>query len=340
MKQMSRRDRIIAAVERRPVDRVPYAVWRHFPTVDHSPAGLAQATLRFHDRYGSDFLKITPTGGYAVQAWGCVEGAEVRPDGHRPCATCAVRAADDWKKVRVLDPATAPGYAEQVETIVRLGFDRRIGDAPVLPTIFSPLSLARKLSGDRLPADLRERPAAVTAALEAITETLIRFADLALTEGVSGIFYSIQAASRTANTEADYARFGEPYDRRFLESIRGRSILTIVHCHGDALMFDRLAALPGHAWNWDDRATPPSLAEGKARVPGAVIGGLHQWKTLRDGAPADAVAEAADAVAQTGGVGLIVGPGCVLPMNTPDATVAAVVRSLGGPLKPIPGVAA
>ena len=83
MKQMSRRDRILAALRREPVDRVPYAVWRHFPAVDRSPAGLAQATLRFHERYGSDFLKLTPGGGYAVEAWGCVEGQEVRPDGHR-----------------------------------------------------------------------------------------------------------------------------------------------------------------------------------------------------------------------------------------------------------------
>ena len=39
-----------------------------------------------------------------------------------------------------------------------MGFDRRIGDAPVLPTVFSPLSLARKLSGDRLREDLRAHP--------------------------------------------------------------------------------------------------------------------------------------------------------------------------------------
>ncbi|HUF91424.1 MAG TPA: uroporphyrinogen decarboxylase, partial [Candidatus Limnocylindria bacterium] len=63
---MSRRERIQAAINRQPVDRVPYAVWRHFPAVDRSPAGLAQATLRFHDHYGSDFLKITPRGGYPV----------------------------------------------------------------------------------------------------------------------------------------------------------------------------------------------------------------------------------------------------------------------------------
>src|SRR5881396_218315 len=335
---MGRRERIVAAINREPVDRVPYAVWRHFPAVDRSAAGLAQTTLRFHERYGSDFLKITPRGGYAVEAWGCVEGDELREDGHRPCVSCAIRAPEDWKKIRPLDPGSAPGWVEHLETIVRMGFDRRIGDAPVLPTLFSPLSLARKLSADRLPNDMREHAGAVTDALEAITETLIKFALLALAEGVSGIFYSIQAASRSANSEEDYARFGEPYDRQFLEAIRSKSALTIIHCHGDRLMFDRLARLPGHAWNWDDRGTPPSLAEARAQVPGAVIGGLHQWRTLRDGTAEQAVDEARDAIAQTAGTGLIVSPGCVLPMNTPDATVAAVVQTLGGPLKRIPGI--
>ena len=74
MKQMSRRERVLAAVNRQPVDRVPYAVWRHFPSVDHSPAGLAQATLRFHEHYGSDFLKITPRG---ESAHGRVKKVEV-----------------------------------------------------------------------------------------------------------------------------------------------------------------------------------------------------------------------------------------------------------------------
>ncbi len=339
MKGMSRRDRVLAALAREPVDRVPYAVWRHFPQVDRNPAGLAQATLRFQERYGSDFIKITPAGGYAVEAWGCVEGTDVRPDGHRPCASCAVTSAGDWRKIRPLDPASAPGYSMHVETIIRMGFDRRIGDAPVVPTLFSPLSLARKLSGDRLRVDLKENPGDVRDALEAITDTLIRFAALALDEGMTGIFYSIQAASRKMHSEAEYAEFGEPYDRRFLESIEGRSHLTIIHCHGEDLMFERLARLPGHAWNWDDRLTPPALGQAKAQVPGAVIGGLNQWATLRDGTPEASAGEATDAVRQTDGRGLIVGPGCVLPMNTPDANVAAVVRALGGPLKPVPGVA-
>ncbi len=325
---MTRDERVRAAIAREPVDRVPYAFWRHFPDADHSPLALAEATLAFQARWGSDFIKLTPAGGYAVREWGCVESAEVRPDGHRPCARCAVQSAGDWAKIRPLEPGGAEGWAEQIEAMIRVANDAR-ADGPVLPTLFSPLSLARKLSGERLPGDVRAHPGAVRAALEAITETVIRFAALALDEGAGGVFYSIQAASRSFYTEAEYATFGEPYDRRVLESVADRSALTIVHCHGDALMWERLAALPGHVWNWDDRATPPSLREAKATVDGAVLGGLHQWKTLRDGTPEQAAAEARDAVAQTDSVGVIVGPGCVVPMGTPDANLAAVVTALG-----------
>ncbi len=324
---MTAEERIQAAIARAPVDRVPYAFWRHFPDADHSPLALAAATLAFQTRFRSDFIKLTPKGGFAVQEWGCMESPTVRPDGSRPCATCAVRSVADWAKIRPLDPGGAAGWSEQLEALIRVAKDARAG-GPVLPTLFSPLSLARKLSGERLPGDLHAHPDAVRAALEAITETVIRFARLALDEGAGGIFYSIQAASGSLHTEAEYATFGEPYDRRVLESVADRSEFTVVHAHGDALMWDRLAALPGNVWNWDDRSTLPSLREGRATVAGAVLGGLHQWKTLRDGTPDAAAAEAGDAVAQTGGVGLIVGPGCVVPMGTPDANLDAVVAAL------------
>ncbi|MBI4590286.1 MAG: uroporphyrinogen decarboxylase [Candidatus Rokubacteria bacterium] len=325
---MTKHERIQAAIARRPVDRVPYAVWCHFPEVDRSTAGLAQATLRFHQRYGSDFLKVTPAAGYAVADWGCVESDTVLPDGHRPCASHAVNAAADWKKIKPLD-ITTTAYGQHLESIVRVVVDRR-ADAPVVPTMFSPLSLARKLSGDRLNQDLRERPEAVVAALEAITDTLIRFLTLCLDEEAAGIFYSIQAASRRFHTAGEYARFGEPYDRRILEVTMARARLVIVHAHGDELMFDQLSALPGHAWNWDDRSAGPSLRGGKAKVTGAVIGGANQSATLHDGTPEDVRAEVMDAVDQTDGIGLIVGPGCVLPPGVPDENVTALVRALGG----------
>jgi uroporphyrinogen decarboxylase len=191
--------------------------------------------------------------------------------------------------------------------------------------VFSPLSLARKLCGERLAYDLKENPQAVTDALEAITETILAFAEACFREGAEGFFYSVQAASTAVHTEEEYRRFGEPYDRRILEAVATKSKLTILHCHGERLMFDRLASLPAHAWNWDDRRAGPSLREGLARVPGAVIGGLDEWTSL------EAVqAQAQDALAQTAGRGIIMGAGCVLPSGVSDATMVGVIRSLGG----------
>jgi uroporphyrinogen decarboxylase len=328
---MTKLERIEAALKRQPTDRPPYAFWRHFPDVDRSPAALAQSTLRFHERYGSDFLKVTPTGGYAVEDWGCVESDQVMPDGHRPCARHAVTAPEDWKKIR---PARmeSTGWASHLESIIRCVVDRR-ADCPTMPTVFSPLSLARKLSGDRLKYDLVENPQAVTGALEAITETILAFAEACFREGADGFFYSVQAASTDFHTEDEYLRFGEPYDRRILEAVRPKSKLTILHCHGEHLMFDRLASLPADAWNWDDRRAGPSLAEGKACVPGAVIGGLNQWETLKDGPPEKARAEAQDAITQTRGTGLILGAGCVLVSDSSDLTLVELIKSIGGQVK-------
>jgi uroporphyrinogen decarboxylase len=328
---MTKRERILAAIKREPTDRPPYAFWRHFPNVDRSPAALAQTTLRFHERYGSDFLKVTPAGGYAVEDWGCVESDELAPDGHRPCLRHAVNAPEDWKKIRPV-AMESTGWASHLETIIRCVVDRR-ADASTIPTVFSPLSLARKLSGDRLNYDLKENTRLVEDALEAITETILAFMEGCFREGAQGIFYSVQAASHALHTEAEYLRFGEPHDRRILEAVREPSRLTVLHCHGERLMFDRLAALPADVWNWDDRRAGPSLAEGKALVSGAVQGGLNQWTTLKDGSAPDAQAEAQDALEQTGGTGVILGTGCVLLTQHSDATLIELAQSLGGTVK-------
>jgi uroporphyrinogen decarboxylase len=328
---MTKRERILAAIKREPTDRTPYAFWRHFPNVDRSPAALAQTTLRFHERYGSDFLKVTPAGGYAVEDWGCVESDEVAPDGHRPCLRHAVNAPEDWKKIRPIRMEST-GWASHLETIIRCVVDRR-ADASVIPTVFSPLSLARKLSGDRLNYDLKENTRLVVDALEAVTETILAFMDACFREGSEGMFYSVQAASLAFHTEEEYARYGEPHDRRILQTVREHSRLTVLHGHGERLMFDRLAALPADVWNWDDRRAGPSLAEGKALVTGAVQGGLNQWTTLKEGTGPEARAEAQEALEQTAGTGLILGAGCVLLPQHSDAALIDLVQSLGGTVK-------
>jgi uroporphyrinogen decarboxylase len=329
---MTKLERILAAVRRAPVDRPPYAFWRHFPDVDRNPAALAQATLRFHERYGSDFLKVTPPAGYAVADWGCVESDRAMPDGHRPCARHAVTAHEDWKKIRPVKMEST-GWASHLETVLRCVVDRR-ADCPTLPTVWSPLSLARRLAGDRLAYDLRENPQAVAGALEAIAETTLAFMDACLREGAEGMFYSVTAASADLHRPEEYARLGEPHDRRILEAVMPRTRLTVLHAHGRNLFWDRLVTLPAHAVNWDDRGAGPPLAEIHARFPGAVMGGIDR-QAVKDGRAEEAKAQARDAAARTGGAGLVIAAGCVLLPESSDATLVDVVRALGG--KPMLG---
>ena len=58
------------------------------------------------------------------------------------------------------------------------------------------------------------------------------------------------------------------------------------------------------------------------------MGGLSEHGTLQAGPPDAVAAEVRDAIAQTGGRGVIIAPGCVLPLATPDAHLAAVVAAV------------
>jgi uroporphyrinogen decarboxylase len=336
MAPMGRRDRLRAAARREPVDRPPYAFWRHFPTADRSPAALAQATLRFHDRYGSDFLAVVPPAGYAAQAWGCVEAEAPRPDGSRPCSRCAVSQPEDWRVIRALDPAAAAGYGDVVEALVRLGFDRRIGDAPVVVVLPAPSAVATRLGGGRLAVHLREWPGLVSDALRALAETQTRFAELCLAEGLAGVLYAVEAPAEPALGAGTYAELIEPHDRAVLAALDGRAALRVVHVTGP-VPFERVAAWPADAVGWAPGGVLPALAEGHAQLPTAALGGLDP-RALRDEPPSTAVLSARAALAAVGERGLVVSPGGPVWPDTPDEVLTAVVRALGGSTRPILGL--
>jgi uroporphyrinogen decarboxylase len=237
-----------------------------------------------------------------------------------------VKTRADWARIRPLDPG-AGALGRELEAL-RLTARGRDDDAPVLHTIFSPLTIARKLAGERLDHDLVQSPEPVLASVEVIALTVARYAMAALEAGADGVFLATQVANAEALPESDSARAGEPFVSSLVESLAPRCGVLLLHLHGKKIYFDRLAALPVHAINWHDRLTEPTLLEGKRRFGGAVVGGLSEWHTLRSGSLDEVIAEARDAIAQTEGNGAIVAPGCVLPLDVSDARLDAVVRTV------------
>ncbi len=321
---MTKRERVMAALMRQPVDRAPVSFWRHVPEVDHTARGLADAMLEWQRRWDLDFVKVMSSGVYCVEDWGCRVAYTGSPNGAKQCTEHAVKAATDWGRIRPLDPG-AGALGRELEAL-RLIVAGKEDDVPVLHTVFSPLTVARKLAGDRLTEDLRKSPKAVLPALEAITETLIRYGAAVIEAGADGVFFATQTGSPDVMSRDDKAEFGLLYARRVLDSLMGKSAFTLLHIHGKAIYFDDLVrSLPVHAVNWHDRLTPPTLGEAQRRFAGAVVGGLNEGGTLESGPIEAVVAEVEDAIRQTGGRGVMVAPGCVLPLDVPDERLEAVV---------------
>jgi len=318
---MNSRERVRAAIAGRPVDRVPIALWRHFPGDDQKAESLAAAHVAFQKRYGWDLLKVTPASGYYGDDWGLRAGYRQNREGVRHYTDRPIKKASDWAHLRRLD-VTAGVYGRELHALALVR--QALPDEVILSTVFSPLTIARTLSGDAaLLRYLRENPEDLHKGLEVITDVTARFAAETLAAGCDGIFFATQCATTDYLTVEQYAEFGRPYDLRVLEAAAAAEI-RLLHLHGTGIMFDELTDYPVDAVNWHDRRTPPPLADARRRFSGCLAGGINEWETLPSGAPEQIAAEVRDAIAQTGGVRHIVAPGCVIPVDlTPDRIQAA-----------------
>ena len=324
---MTKRERIEAAVNGRPVDRVPISFWRHHPDAEMRAETLAEALAAFQRRYDLDFLKMMPNAAYSTEDWGCETEYADNPMGVRTLVKRAVQALDEWKRIRPANPLSG-AFGREVRCVEVLR--KAVGDGtPIVQTVFSPLSVAYKLGGEQALEDIRRPPAALHTALQAIAETLRGFVRACLRAGADGIFFATQLASEKFCSAGKYREFGRPYDLQVLEAAEG-SAFSVLHLHGADIFFDLVADYPVHAVNWHDRRVPPNLAEARGRYSRCFVGGINETETLPRGPASSVREEVLDAIAQVQGRGLIVGPGCVFPLNTPEDHLDAARRAVEG----------
>jgi uroporphyrinogen decarboxylase len=118
--------------------------------------------------------------------------------------------------------------------------------------------------------------------------------------------------------ETQYREFGRPYDLIALQgAINGW--LNVLHVHGERdLMFDQVLDYPVQVLSWSDRLAGPSLREARVVTSKCLMGGWHEFGALANGPEEQILAEARDAVAQTGGRKFILANGCSVPDETDD----------------------
>ena len=323
---MSHRERIEKALALEETDRLPFGFWWHFPNQDRAPRRLAQLSLELQQRLDLDFIKFTPYGLYSVVDWGVV--LDVRGGKQPPVpAEYPIHKPEDWRRLKPLR-STEGEYLVVLEA-QRIALSEMGERIPLIQTVFSPLTTALKLAGpEKLLTHLREAPSAVHAGLEIVTETTRRFAAEVVARGADGLFFASQTANEGYLTRAEYAEFAKRYDLIVLEAVRGRSWFNVLHLHGRKIMFDQVLAYPAQTLNYHDREAGPSLAEMKERTRKCLMGGIGENTTLVHGAPAEVEAQVQDAWRQVNHRGLLLGPGCVASLESPEANVLQLRKSV------------
>jgi len=149
-------ERVTAAFGGHAVDRVPFAVWRHFyPDENEGAAKLAETTIAFTKRHQLDLIKYNPRAHYHAEPWGT--RYRYGKDGHPALERYAVSKPEDWRRIgrkTMREPAFQ-------ELLYGMRLVREVlPDTPLVATIFTPLGVLERLAGkERVLADLRARTA-------------------------------------------------------------------------------------------------------------------------------------------------------------------------------------
>ncbi len=304
---MTKRARFNAALRSEPVDRVPISTWLHFGSEHLNGEDSARRHVDFYKAYDWDYLKVMNDYRFPLP--------EIR----------AVTGKADLARFEPLGPRDGIS-ATQLDCLRRLR--QGLGpDVPIIETLFNPLQTLVRAAGRGAQQVVLAHPAEARVALEAITETLIAYLFALRDEGVDGVFYSINGAVQTEQgglTDTEFETFVAPYDRRILAAAEGMA--RIVHIHGVNLRFDRCADYPCEAFSWSHFNSAPSLAEARALTSAALVGGIDE-QAIDHQTEIEAAADVVHSAAEAGTRGLILGPGCAIPSDTPHHNLLAVIEA-------------
>jgi uroporphyrinogen decarboxylase len=290
------------------------SLWRHFYDREKTAEQLTPSMIEWQEKWRWDFLKINPAACYHVLDWGAeyqfFDDPLLEPKLLKPVVT----SGKDVDKIKAVD-VHAGALGDQLRVIRNLR--SHFGpDLPIVETVFAPIEIAHRLmeSREQLLQIRKRDPEALHRLLKTITQVFQKFCVAALEAGADGIFFATKWANQDLMSWADYEEFGKQYDLRILHPLFERNALLILHVCGPRTYLQKMLDYPALILSYDffaeDVPDPVQLVQSSGKF---VLGGVDQdrlksdlegvvqrciqYKTLRK---------------------WIVGPSCVVPVDTPD----------------------
>lgn len=315
--------RVEAALAGEMLDAIPVSLWKHYHLLDRAPGRLARRTDELYRQFGFDLVKLTPSGLYGVQDWGVGIQFGLHDDDAPTVIASPVASAADWESLPSLDPEVG-ALGRELEMCSRVR--GLLGDSvPYMMTIFSPITLAHKIAGDRVYEHMRNDPSLLHAGLRTIRDTVVRYVRACDAVGVPGYFLATQQASRDILSSDEYREFGFAYDADVASEL-GNSAIRMLHVCGSNIMLEEAAQLEVNCLSWSAGGDNPDVVEARRLTDKALAAGLN-LETMQSGSEDDNRAMVATQIEAHPEPGLILAPDCVVKGDSPDTNLAAVVNA-------------
>lgn len=255
---MTKKERVKAALQGRPVDRPPVSFWRHFSGADAHGERCAQKHVEFYRQTDMDFIKVMHDGLTA------------------PCSL-DVHDLSDLKAYRPLGKSN-PYIRSYVDRAQRVT-DAIGSEVYVYANVFSPFTLLRRIGDEKLRYYIWEDESTVRSALDVLGEELsLLCRELVEKAGCLGVFAAFQGNEVSRFTEEKFYRIVYPSDQAMLQAANEASPFNILHfCAWDEIRnrMEIWREYPGCAVNWAIAIDGIPLQEGRRFFGGrTVMGGF------------------------------------------------------------------
>lgn len=312
---MNKKERVLCALQGKPVDRVPVCFYTHLPIEDNT----VPAHIKWVKETGMDLVTVGTDGFYAL-------------DWDKPLKTL-----EDFKQLR---PYKKTDYfiTEQVDRAKRIAEALR-DDAAVYYTLFTPFSFIKHTINEGQAAPMKlwnEDTAAFKQVMDIIEESNYLFMDeLHEKAGLDGFFISLQSGEKWRFTPEEYREHLTPYDKRLIGYANTKFENNIIHLcswNNEPNNVEVWRDYDYKALNWGVyQEENLSLLQGRSYFkPGTtVMGGFDRLQRgiLYHGTEKEIKDFTKNLIQETGDIGLIISADCSVQEDTPMEHMRWVVEA-------------
>ncbi len=316
---MTKKERVLAAIQKQPVDYIPSGFSLHFPTERAFGEHAVDSHLEFFKETDTDICKIMNE--HLVPSYG------------------PITKADEYRKIPTI--SIHDTFMQEQLEITKKIMDKVDPDSFVVGTLHGILAstihpleqsgMAYEDTRSFLVSALREDPEPVLSAMHRIADGMCELASAYCDIGVHGVYYAALGAEKHYFADEEFAKWIAPFDEQILKAIKEAGGYSFLHMCKDGLNLNRYSSILEYVdvVNWGIYEIPYSLQEGIALFKGkTIMGGLaNRSGVLVDGSIEDVTDTVQDLIKQVGKTGFILGADCTLATEQNLSLVRAAVQA-------------